>query len=163
MFLDALNSSIHNRWLRLLIDCKSICMAHSLQAKVKAFRRSYSSILRKIPLSATSWEDYITQHWESCPLYCPAKSSEQSRFSSLASALSESPFIARSCPALECDDLDVQSVIRDALEGGLGGTPRLGQVEGHSIVANVRFIVQLTHFPPQDIRIVRWDRNTQQV
>ncbi len=100
----------------------------SLKAKVEAFRRSYRSRLRKMPSSATSWEDFIVDHWESCPVYCPANSSEQSRFSSLASALSESPFIARACPPLECDELDVQSVISDALEDGLGAAPRLGQV-----------------------------------
>ena len=92
-------------------------------------RKSIYPKIRRGNSSFGSWDKFVTENWEQSPALFRADSLGRKQFRKLESALLEAPFIARACPPLECDNLDVEEVLREAYcEGGLGGPPQCGQV-----------------------------------
>lgn len=70
---------------------------------------------------------FVATNWEAQPLHVAAAAGEADRFATLARALRHVPLCARAVPALELDNLEVESAWEEALRDGAGGASVHGQ------------------------------------
>ncbi len=94
--------------------------------RISMLKAACSIPIQRATASSESFLESVVYHWERNTAFFRAKSSKQ--FLELESSLLEAPFIARACPPIECDNLNMDEVLQEANESGLGGPPMHGQV-----------------------------------